>query len=307
MAKEKILVIEDDDDIQELVTYNLVREGYLVTSVTSGENGLESARRVVPHLILLDLMLPGMDGLETCRLLRGDHRTAGIPIVMMTAKGEESDVVTGLEVGADDYITKPFSPKVLVARVRNILRRKTRETSDDTSPVKIHEIVIHPGRHEVLIKGKRLELTFTEFRVLQFLARRPGLGLHPPADRGRGARRRLRGDRALGGRTSRGPAPQAGRPRQIHRDRARRRLSLHGIDHASPARTPPLGGASILLYFSSRLGGPDHGVSRDPRRAPAGGRAVDRRAGRPPALAVLPPAPSAPRPADGRNGRPGRT
>ena len=174
MAKEKILVIEDDDDIQELVTYNLVREGYLVTSVTSGENGLESARRVVPHLILLDLMLPGMDGLETCRLLRGDHRTAGIPIVMMTAKGEESDVVTGLEVGADDYITKPFSPKVLVARVRNILRRKTRETSDETSPVKIHELVIHPGRHEVLIKGKRLELTFTEFRVLQFLARRPG-------------------------------------------------------------------------------------------------------------------------------------
>lgn len=174
MAKEKILVIEDDDDIQELVTYNLVREGYLVTSVTSGENGLESARRMTPQLILLDLMLPGMDGLETCRLLRADHRTAGIPIVMMTAKGEESDVVTGLEVGADDYITKPFSPKVLVARVRNILRRKTRESSDETTPVKIHELVIHPGRHEVLIKGKRLDLTFTEFRVLQFLARRPG-------------------------------------------------------------------------------------------------------------------------------------
>lgn len=174
MAKEKILVIEDDDDIQELVTYNLVREGYLVTSCTSGENGLDTARRLLPNLILLDLMLPGMDGLETCRLLRGDHRTATSPIVMMTAKGEESDVVTGLEVGADDYITKPFSPKVLVARVRNILRRKTRDAADDSSPIKIHELVIHPGRHEVLMKGKRLDLTFTEFRVLQFLARRPG-------------------------------------------------------------------------------------------------------------------------------------
>lgn len=174
MAKEKILVIEDDDDIQELVTYNLVREGYLVTSCTSGENGLETARRLHPHVILLDLMLPGMDGLETCRLLRGDDRISSIPIIMMTAKGEESDVVTGLEVGADDYITKPFSPKVLVARVRNILRRKSRDATDDHSPIKIHDLVIHPGRHEVMMKGKRLDLTFTEFRVLQFLARRPG-------------------------------------------------------------------------------------------------------------------------------------
>lgn len=174
MAKEKILVIEDDDDIQELITYNLVREGYLVTSATSGEAGLEAARRISPDLILLDLMLPGIDGLETCRLIRGDHRLAGINIVMLTAKGEESDVVTGLEVGADDYITKPFSPKVVVARIRNILRRKSRDTADDASPIKAHEIVIHPGRHEVLIKGKRLDLTFTEFRVLQFLARRPG-------------------------------------------------------------------------------------------------------------------------------------
>lgn len=174
MAKEKILVIEDDDDIQELVTYNLVREGYLVTSCTSGENGLDTARRLLPDLILLDLMLPGMDGLETCRLLRGDHRTSAIPIVMITAKGEEADVVTGLEVGADDYIVKPFSPKVLVARVRNILRRKSRDTADDGSPIKIHDLIIHPGRHEVLMKGKRMDLTFTEFRLLQVLARRPG-------------------------------------------------------------------------------------------------------------------------------------
>ena len=174
MAKEKIVVIEDDDDIQELITYNLVREGYLVSSFTSGEAGLDAARRTPPDLILLDLMLPGMDGLETCRLLRGDHRTSAVPIVMLTAKGEEADVVTGLEVGADDYITKPFSPKVVVARIRNILRRKSRSSADDESPIKVQDLVIHPGRHEVLIKGKRLDLTVTEFRLLQFLARRPG-------------------------------------------------------------------------------------------------------------------------------------
>ena len=174
MAKNKILVIEDDDDIQELITYNLVREGYLVSSTTSGEAGLEAARRSAPDLVLLDLMLPGIDGLEVCRMLRADHRTAAVPIVMLTAKGEETDVVTGLEVGADDYITKPFSPKVVVARIRNILRRKSRDVKDDTSPIKAHDLVIHPGRHEVLMKGKAVELTFTEFRVLQFLARRPG-------------------------------------------------------------------------------------------------------------------------------------
>ena len=174
MAKNKILVIEDDDDIQELITYNLVREGYLVSSTTSGEAGLEAARRSAPDLVLLDLMLPGIDGLEVCRMLRADHRTAAVPIVMLTAKGEETDVVTGLEVGADDYITKPFSPKVVVARIRNILRRKSRDVKDDTSPIKAHDLVIHPGRHEVLMKSKAVELTFTEFRVLQFLARRPG-------------------------------------------------------------------------------------------------------------------------------------
>jgi two-component system phosphate regulon response regulator PhoB len=125
-------------------------------------------------LILLDLMLPKMDGLEVCRLLKNDPRTAGVSIVMLTAKGEETDVVTGLEVGADDYITKPFSPKVVIARVRNVLRRKTREAVDESTVIKVKDMVIHPGRHEVVIKGKPVDLTFTEFRVLQFLARRPG-------------------------------------------------------------------------------------------------------------------------------------
>jgi two-component system alkaline phosphatase synthesis response regulator PhoP len=174
MAKEKILVIEDEEDIQELLKYNLAKEGYQVQAELTGEAGLETARRSLPDLILLDLMLPGVDGLEVCRMLKGDHRTQLIPIVMLTAKGEEADVVTGLEVGADDYITKPFSPKVVIARVRNILRRKGRDEADDAAPIKVHELVIHPGRHEVLIKGKRVDLTFTEFRVLQFLSRRPG-------------------------------------------------------------------------------------------------------------------------------------
>lgn len=174
MAKEKILVIEDEEDIQELLKFNLAKEGYQVQAELTGEAGLESARRSLPDLILLDLMLPGVDGLEVCRMLKGDHRTQLIPIVMLTAKGEEADVVTGLEVGADDYITKPFSPKVVIARVRNILRRKGRDEADDAAPIKVHELLIHPGRHEVLIKGKRVDLTFTEFRVLQFLSRRPG-------------------------------------------------------------------------------------------------------------------------------------
>ncbi len=174
MAKKKILLIEDDEDIQELVSFHLGKEGYTVHSVTSGEAALESAKKSTPDLILLDLMLPGIDGLQVCRNLRSEAKTRHIPIVMVTAKGEETDIVTGLEVGADDYLTKPFSPKVLVARIRNIMRRKARDAADDASPITVHDLVIHPGRHEVMVKGKRVELTYTEFRVLQFLARRPG-------------------------------------------------------------------------------------------------------------------------------------
>jgi two-component system phosphate regulon response regulator PhoB len=174
MAKKKILLIEDDEDIQELVSYHLGKEGFVVHVVGAGEAALESARKLTPDLILLDLMLPGIDGLQVCRNLRNDPKTRHIPIVMVTAKGEETDIVTGLEVGADDYLTKPFSPKVLIARIRNIMRRKARDITDDSSPITAHDIVIHPGRHEVLVKGKRVDLTFTEFRVLQFLARRPG-------------------------------------------------------------------------------------------------------------------------------------
>lgn len=174
MAKEHILVVEDEDDIQELVRYNLAKEGYRVAQALSGEEGFKAAKSSSPDLIVLDLMLPGLDGLEICRLLKADPTTSHTPIVMMTAKGEESDVVTGLELGADDYITKPFSPKVLVARLRAVLRRKAKESVDEATPLKIRELVIHPGRHEVLVKGKPAQLTFTEFQLLHFLAKRPG-------------------------------------------------------------------------------------------------------------------------------------
>jgi two-component system, OmpR family, alkaline phosphatase synthesis response regulator PhoP len=174
MAKESVLVIEDDEDIQELVSYNLSKEGYQTTCVGSGEEGLKTVKLKLPNLVLLDLMLPGIDGLEICKLIKADPKTQHIPIVMLTAKGEESDVVTGLELGAEDYITKPFSPKVLVARIRTILRRKGKPAATDETAVSIHELTIHPGRHEVVAKGKPIELTFTEFKILQLLARRPG-------------------------------------------------------------------------------------------------------------------------------------
>jgi two-component system phosphate regulon response regulator PhoB len=174
MAREKILVVDDEEDILELVEYNLAKNGYQVTCVATGEDALKRARSELPDLVVLDLMLPGVDGLEVCKILKNDRKTSYIPIVMLTAKGEEADIVTGLELGADDYVTKPFSPRILLARVRAVLRRKTQATPEETEVIKRHELVIHPGRHEVLIGDKRVDLTFTEFRVLHFLARRPG-------------------------------------------------------------------------------------------------------------------------------------
>jgi two-component system, OmpR family, alkaline phosphatase synthesis response regulator PhoP len=174
MAKEHILVVDDEEDILELVRYNLVKEGYRVTTVASGEEALKSARTVQPDILLLDLMLPGVDGLEVCRLLKQDPKTQHIPIIMLSAKGEEADIVTGLELGAADYITKPFSPKVLIARLRAVLRRRAAESVSEGIPLTVHEITIHPGRHEVTIKGQPVDLTVTEFRLLYMLARRPG-------------------------------------------------------------------------------------------------------------------------------------
>jgi two-component system phosphate regulon response regulator PhoB len=174
MAKENILVVDDEQDILELLTYNLAREGYQVTGALTGEDALNKIRSIAFDLILLDLMLPGIDGLEVTKSLKNNPKTRKIPIVMLTAKGEEADIVTGLELGADDYITKPFSPRVLIARVRAVIRRASEEPQDETSVLRIYELVIDPGRRSVLAGGKPIELTFTEFQVLLILARRPG-------------------------------------------------------------------------------------------------------------------------------------
>jgi two-component system alkaline phosphatase synthesis response regulator PhoP len=174
MAKQSILVVEDEDDIRELLRYNLAKEGYQVTGSASGEEALKAIRVSLPDLLLLDLMLPGMDGLEVCRFLRQDPQTRNLPIVMLTAKGEEADIVAGLELGADDYVTKPFSLRVLLARLRAVLRRRSTPPPSETAPLTIHELVVHPGRHEVLVQGHPVDLTATEFRLLNLLARRPG-------------------------------------------------------------------------------------------------------------------------------------
>ena len=174
MSGETLLVVEDEEDILELLTYNLSREGYKVIGVTDGLKGLQAADAKLPDLVLLDLMLPGMDGLDVCRQLKKNDKTARIPIVIVTAKGDESDVVAGLELGADDYVAKPFSIKVLLARVRAVLRRKKEPPAEKTAVIRIHDLVINPGRHEVLIKGKPIDMTFSELRILHLLASRPG-------------------------------------------------------------------------------------------------------------------------------------
>jgi len=174
MANQKILAVDDEEDILELLRFNLAKEGFAVVCAASGEEALKAALSQRPDLILLDLLLPAMDGLEVARRLKSNPSTQEIPVIMVTAKGEEADIVAGLEVGAEDYITKPFSRKVLIARVRAVLRRKASGPADDQEVVSVHDLTIHPGRREVLVKGKPVVLTFTEFGILSFLARRPG-------------------------------------------------------------------------------------------------------------------------------------
>jgi len=176
-TRGRVLVVEDETDLQELLQYNLAREGFSVTCVGRGEQALQIVADDAPELILLDLMLPGMDGLEICRTLKSDPGTANIPVVMLTAKGEEADVVVGLEMGADDYITKPFSPRVLIARLKAVLRRPTAaEASDDAEqpPIRLGRLRINPMRHEVRVDEETVDLTATEFRVLHLLSRRAG-------------------------------------------------------------------------------------------------------------------------------------
>jgi two-component system alkaline phosphatase synthesis response regulator PhoP len=171
----RILVVDDEDDLLELVRYNLAKEGYDVVCVGSGEEALKAARKDPPNLIVLDLMLPAVDGLEVCRRLKADARTREVPIVMLTAKSEESDMIAGLDRGADDYIAKPFSPRVLTARIKALLRRHDAQRQAEAELViEVHELEINPGRHEATLAGRLLELTYTEFALLLFLARRPG-------------------------------------------------------------------------------------------------------------------------------------
>ncbi len=172
--KNTVLVVEDEHDIRELLEYNLTRDGFNVRAVETGEQALSAVTTMPPDLILLDLMLPGIDGLQVCRKLKSDAATANIPILMLTAKDEETDVVTGLELGADDYVTKPFSPKVVVARARAVLRRLSEPVHSEDEVLNFDQMTIHPGRHEVLVEGKLIDLTNSEFRILHHMARRPG-------------------------------------------------------------------------------------------------------------------------------------
>lgn len=174
--KKSILtyVIEDETDIAELVRFNLALEGYQVETFASGEEGLKRTMEKPCDVLLLDLMLPGVGGLEVCKRLREFDKTQKLPIIMMTAKGEEQDIVRGLEMGADDYVTKPFSPKVLLARVQAVLRRAQGPVKEDATVLKEAGLVINAGRVEVFANGEKVDLTQSEFKILQFLSQRPG-------------------------------------------------------------------------------------------------------------------------------------
>jgi len=172
MDKQKILIIEDEADIRELLAYNLQKEGFAVLEADDGRLGLEMARTHAPALVLLDLMLPGMDGLTVCRELERDPATVPIPIVMLTAKGEELDRVVGLELGADDYVVKPFSVRELILRIRNILKRQAQAGNGAT--LSRHGVTVNQGAHKVRVNGADVDLTATEFRLLANLMRHAG-------------------------------------------------------------------------------------------------------------------------------------
>ena len=176
MSKESILLVEDEHDIQDLLKFHLERENLVVETADTGEDALQRLKSRTVSLILLDLMLPGIDGLEVCRRLKAQPETAAIPIIMLTAKDSEADIVTGLEMGAADYVCKPFSPRVLMARIHAVLRRPVAAaTGDVLEPViTVGPLTVDPGRHKVEIKGREVPLTFTEFRILHLLAESPG-------------------------------------------------------------------------------------------------------------------------------------
>jgi len=175
MARETILVVEDEKDIQELIRFNLERDGYQVILADSAEAARKQLARHTPALLLLDLMLPGESGFDFCRKLRADEQTRNLPVIMATARDEDADIVAGLEVGADDYVTKPFSPRVLLARVRAVLRRRTPEAEDSVDRLVRGSIEIDRTRHSVKVADQAVALTLSEFRILDLLLRRPGV------------------------------------------------------------------------------------------------------------------------------------
>jgi two-component system phosphate regulon response regulator PhoB len=179
MARPRILIIEDERALTEVLSYNLQREGYDVLVAHDGQEGLRKAQMQLPDIVILDLMLPGLDGLEVCRELRAGERTRGVPILMLTAKAEETDQVVGFSMGADDYVTKPFSVKVLLQRVKALQRRA--EPGGEAGEVFEHlGIRIDRIRHRATVAGKELELTPTEFRLLECLVRQPGRAFSRP-------------------------------------------------------------------------------------------------------------------------------
>lgn len=173
MSKEKILIVEDEKDIVKMLEYNLKKEGFKTLSVRRGEDAIDTVKNEHPDLVILDLMLPGIDGLEVCKIIKADTKTDLIPIIMLTAKSQESDKIVGLELGADDYITKPFSPRELIARIKAILRR-INEKNKLPEVLKIGDLTIDLSKIEVLVKGKAIELTAKEFELLKTLIKAKG-------------------------------------------------------------------------------------------------------------------------------------
>ena len=173
-TNKTILIIEDEPDIRTLLEFNLKKNGYSILLEKNGEDGLTSARNSLPDLILLDLMLPGINGIDVCRLLKSDDSTRDIPIIMLTALGQEEDIVQGLEAGSDDYVTKPFSLKVLEARIAASIRKYTNKKDGSNQDIRIQGIKMSNKTRDVKIDNVKIELTFTEFQILHLLASHPG-------------------------------------------------------------------------------------------------------------------------------------
>lgn len=171
---KKVLVVEDERDLAELLAYNLEKEGYQVLLTGNGLEGLETARRELPDLVLLDLMLPGMMGTEVCSSLRYSEKTRAIPVLMLTARGDEIDRVVGFEMGADDYIVKPFSMRELMLRIRAIIRRSSQDSAGNDRQITAGPVVIDCSSHRVTVGGSEIELTSTEFKLLLYLAEHSG-------------------------------------------------------------------------------------------------------------------------------------